>query len=245
MEETASHPQEASADQMFPLQTGRVTSSIPRGSSAENTTPVPKHQADTPATWVYPSEQQYYNAIKKKGWKGVDPSTIPYVLAVHNSVNEASWSKIIKYEADTHPAPPGTSFLPPRLVRFLGRPTALSPKAFVNTYLLGYTRPFDRHDWVVERTRPVYPHERLVAKVTGEDLPASGTVREETRFVIDFYTGQGGTGAGGGGAGGGGDNVNMFLDVRPALDSFTNFLEKFGLGSGDGAGEGKGGTSNA
>lgn len=38
----------------------------------------------------------------------------------------------------------------PRLHSFLGLSQTLSPKARFNT-LLGYTAPFDRHDWVVDR----------------------------------------------------------------------------------------------
>lgn len=38
----------------------------------------------------------------------------------------------------------------PRLKRFMGRPTQLSPKARLLN-LLGYKLPFDRHDWVVDR----------------------------------------------------------------------------------------------
>jgi cytochrome c heme-lyase len=53
----------------------------------------------------------------------------------------------------------------PRLHSFLGLSTTLSPKARINTWL-GYTAPFDRHDWVVDRC---------------------GTRIE---YVIDFYAGK-------------------------------------------------------
>jgi len=53
----------------------------------------------------------------------------------------------------------------PRLVSFVGRPRDRTPKAWVMT-ALGYTPPFDRHDWVVDRC---------------------GT---HVRYVIDFYTGK-------------------------------------------------------
>lgn len=48
---------------------------------------------------------------------------------------------------------------------FLGLSSTMSPKARLNT-LLGYTAPFDRHDWVVDRC---------------------GTKIE---YVIDFYAGK-------------------------------------------------------
>jgi cytochrome c heme-lyase len=53
----------------------------------------------------------------------------------------------------------------PRLHSFLGLSTTMSPKARFNT-LLGYTAPFDRHDWVVDRC---------------------GT---RVEYVIDFYAGR-------------------------------------------------------
>jgi cytochrome c heme-lyase len=178
---------------------------------------------------VYPSEQQYYNAIKKKGWQNIEASTIPSVLAVHNLVNEKSWQKVLAHESlvghdvanddnASQSTAQSTAQPPPRLVRFLGRPTTMSPKAYVNTYLLGYTKPFDRHDWVIERSRPVYPHERIIGAVKGENV--GEWVREETRFIIDFYNGTSSTN------GNRVDAPGIYLDVRPAVDSVTNFMER-------------------
>lgn len=53
----------------------------------------------------------------------------------------------------------------PRLDSFTGLSSKMSPKARINS-LLGYTPPFDRHDWVVDRC---------------------GT---KVEYVIDFYTGK-------------------------------------------------------
>lgn len=53
----------------------------------------------------------------------------------------------------------------PRLHSFSGDAHAMTPKARLNT-LLGYTAPFDRHDWVVDRC---------------------GT---RVEYVIDFYAGK-------------------------------------------------------
>lgn len=53
----------------------------------------------------------------------------------------------------------------PRLYSFTGLSSKMSPKARMNT-LLGFTPPFDRHDWVVDRC---------------------GT---KVEYVIDFYTGK-------------------------------------------------------
>lgn len=54
----------------------------------------------------------------------------------------------------------------PRLVRFQGRPRDLTPKARIRSWL-GYTLPFDRHDWTVDRCG------------------------RQVTYVIDFYTGKG------------------------------------------------------
>lgn len=53
----------------------------------------------------------------------------------------------------------------PRLTSFSGLSTKLSPKARFNT-LLGYSAPFDRHDWIVDRCG------------------------KEIEYVIDFYAGR-------------------------------------------------------
>ena len=50
-------------------------------------------------------------------------------------------------------------------MRFCGRPSELSPKAWLFSSLGLSPRPFDRHDWVVDRC---------------------GT---EVRYVIDYYDG--------------------------------------------------------
>ena len=44
----------------------------------------------------------------------------------------------------------GVECAEPKLYKFMGRPKDLSPKARVNA-LMGYKKPFDRHDWVVDR----------------------------------------------------------------------------------------------
>ena len=90
-------------------------------------------------------------------------------------------------------------------MRFQGRPTDLSPKALFKMYVLGYTKPFDRHDWYVDR----------------------GDGSELIRYVIDFYSGNITTS---GDKDGGSSNpmmkndgrIGFHLDVRPSLDSFES-----------------------
>jgi cytochrome c heme-lyase len=158
-------------------------SSIPRGSvagaSAEEdpgllktgvADSLPRHQAGTTgedhSRWVYPSEQQLYNAMRRKGWSNVPETSIPVVLQIHNAVNETTWSRLLEYHQFTH--------FHPRLVRFQGRPTDVSPKAWFLANVLGYPKPFDRHDWLVEYYKP---------PVFGD---GQGRWIEQ-RYVIDFY----------------------------------------------------------
>jgi cytochrome c heme-lyase len=102
----------------------------------------PEHQPKDGNKWVYPSEQQYFNAMKRKGYNPQEDD-MPVVLAIHNMVNERGWLQVKQWEA-LH------SDVEPKLKQFVGRPKDLSPKARFLTFM-GYEAPFDRHDWVVER----------------------------------------------------------------------------------------------
>lgn len=136
LEEAAKHAQTPHPGQRLPLSTHRAESSIPRGEAEET----PHHQlgAET-SRWVYPSEQQVFNAMKRKGWEGVEEESIPSFLQIHNSVNERSWRLLREWEnADV------------QLVRFQGRPKDLTPKAWIWSRLLFQQEPFDRHDWFID-----------------------------------------------------------------------------------------------
>lgn len=153
LEEAANHAQEPHPGQRLPLSTHRSNSTIPRGKSDKN----PHHQRghDGAETWVYPSEQQVFNAMKAKGWDRVKEDSIPSFLQVHNSVNERSWRALQDWESNNPDL---------KLVKFQGRPDALSPKAWIWTNLLFQDRPFDRHDWYVDNG-----------------------VDHEKRYVLDYY----------------------------------------------------------
>lgn len=146
--------------QTKPLSTWRQQSSIPTQSSTpeSESSSVSNTPPGTEPRWVYPSEQMFYNAMKRKGWSPTEDD-MTAVVSIHNAVNERAWREITRWEQVAGGA---ASCGGPRLVRFRGRPKDYSPKArFLN--LLGYNLPFDRHDWVVDRC---------------------GT---EVRYVIDFY----------------------------------------------------------
>lgn len=81
------------------------------------------------------------------------------MVSIHNVVNERAWQHILQWER-LHSQECNC----PKLIRFQGKPKDYSPRArFLN--VLGYTLPFDRHDWYVDRCG------------------------QEVRYVIDFYSG--------------------------------------------------------
>lgn len=111
-------------------------------------------------------------------------SSISHIIPIHNAVNERAWSLIKAWESDSSKACGG-----PKLQSFRGLGAgALSPKARVKS-LMGYTQPFDRHDWVVER--------------------CGG---ETVEYIIDFYQGKQDPN-------GKPNSLNFYLDVRPKLNS--------------------------
>jgi cytochrome c heme-lyase len=210
IEASANHPQSPHPDQRIPLSTHRVISSIPRADESRGDEAIAAHQPMNETKWVYPSEQQFYNAMRRKGWNGIDESTIPQVVYIHNAVNERTWNHVRRWERELHNNPN------PRLVKFMGRPKDMSPRAFFNSYILWYEPPFDRHDWYVD----------------------SGDGKPPRRYVIDFYNGTSKTtrrspfsslldwvkpqqqsppli-----------SKPSMFLDVRPALDSPRDLLNR-------------------
>ncbi|CAM9119634.1 unnamed protein product, partial [Lampetra planeri] len=135
-------------DQPFPLPTLREESTIPRAGSSAN--------------WVYPSEQMFWNAMLRKGWRwkddDLDPGDMTNIIRIHNTTNEQAWLEILKWEAlHIKECPCG-----PTLVRFGGKAKEYSPRARIRHWL-GYELPFDRHDWVVDRCG------------------------REVRYVIDYY----------------------------------------------------------
>jgi len=126
--------------------------------AAPATTPETKTQTED-ETWTFPSHQRFYNAMRKKGWNPREED-IPYIVSIHNTINERTWREVMRYE-EFHADECKT----PKLLRFQGLPTEYSMKARLKSYLLGYVLPFDRHDWTVDRCG------------------------KEVRYIIDFYQG--------------------------------------------------------
>lgn len=130
------------------LPTTREISSIPRTSTHDN--------------WVYPSQKQFYEAMKRKNWNP-DASDMQTVVPIHNHVNELAWRHIMFWEKSHLEAAKqkcgGIS-----LTSFKGDAKKLTPRAWFRLTVLGEEKPFDRHDWTVDRC--------------GVEVP----------YVIDFYS---------------------------------------------------------
>ena len=170
-----------------------------------------------------------YNAMLRKGYADTPEDAVESMVAVHNFLNEGAWAEIIEWErrfgqgllrgweecaqgedgsitgamiAPSHQAQADTQ--EPRLLRFMGRADATTPKARMLQVLgwlapsqYGGSPPFDRHDWYVER-------------------PGVNGATREVRYVIDYYaappepTGE----------------PVFYLDIRPAVDGPTAAAER-------------------
>ncbi|XP_076146317.1 holocytochrome c-type synthase [Alosa pseudoharengus] len=138
-------------DQPFSLDVTREESKIPRSGTEKN--------------WVYPSEQMFWNAMLRKGWRWKEDNLAPHdmsnIIRIHNRNNEQAWEEILKWEAlHAEECPCG-----PSLKRFGGKAKEFSPRARLRHWM-GYELPFDRHDWIVDRCG------------------------KEVRYVIDYYDGE-------------------------------------------------------
>jgi cytochrome c heme-lyase len=71
-------------DQRMQLGLDRETSTIPRAESQDK-------------LWVYPSEQMFFNAMKRKNWDAKEED-MAVVVPIHNAVNEMAWKKILEWE---------------------------------------------------------------------------------------------------------------------------------------------------
>lgn len=133
------------------LPTEREISSIPRTSSKSN--------------WIYPSQKQFFEAMKRKQWNP-EAQDMETVVPIHNAVNEKAWLHILNWErANYQEAQIKCGGI--KLTSFKGDLKKLTPRAWFNSTILGYEKPFDRHDWIIDRC---------------------GT---EVDYVIDFYGGNG------------------------------------------------------
>lgn len=73
-----------SPHQTIALPLDRETSTIPKGDGAGN--------------WEYPSPQQMYNAMLRKGYTDTPQDAVEAMVAVHNFLNEGAWGEIREWE---------------------------------------------------------------------------------------------------------------------------------------------------
>lgn len=181
--------------QKVKLPTTRTVSSIPRGTLSSDDTKQPPAEGEIRGggaygdgeKWEYPSPQQFYNALKKKGWETPEDQ-IETMVDIHNFLNEGAWEQVLEWEKTYH----CECSEPRSLMKFQGRPRDISPKARMNMWFFGAQRPFDRHDWTIDRCG------------------------RRVRYIIDYYS-----------APDENEDTPVFhLDVRPALDSPSAFLDR-------------------
>lgn len=143
--------QERAPNQTVDLPVEREISSIPRG--------------DSDSKWEYPSPQQMYNAMLRKGYTDTPQDAVESMVAVHNFLNEGAWDEIVGWERvfsnglkqGWDKCKRGEENIAidalrdevmgntneesaPRLVRFQGRPKDLTPKAQI-LQALGWLYP--------------------------------------------------------------------------------------------------------
>ncbi|KAI1799885.1 cytochrome c/c1 heme-lyase [Daldinia bambusicola] len=191
-------------DQTHALPTSREPSTIPRG--------------DGDGNWEYPSPQQMYNALLRKGYTDTDVTAVESMVSVHNFLNEGAWAEIMDWEkrfagglkkgwrlcsrgehnfenmAKKYGYDKEIENLSPSLVRFQGRPKDMTPKATM-FQVMGWIYP-----GAFGTEPPFDRHDWYVSRdVDGQ--------RKEVRYIIDYYSGPPEPT---------GEPV-FFLDVRPAM----------------------------
>jgi cytochrome c heme-lyase len=88
--------------QVLELPLDRTISSIPRaaGSTYGPAGPVSgaAQPTEAPSKWEYPSPQQFYNALIRKGWETPEEH-VQTMVHIHNFLNEEAWLEVLKWEA--------------------------------------------------------------------------------------------------------------------------------------------------
>jgi cytochrome c heme-lyase len=87
-------PQSPSPNQRSSLSLERTESSIPRSPSPDGTA--------VPPRWEYPSPQQFYNALVRKGWETPEEH-VETMVDIHNFLNEQAWQEVMKWETMNDP----------------------------------------------------------------------------------------------------------------------------------------------
>ncbi|CAD7970458.1 unnamed protein product [Amoebophrya sp. A25] len=125
---------------------------------------IPKTGEDQGTTWVYPSPQQFYNALRRRGKVDEEDelekdNTMDAIVFAHNVTNERTWEEILDWERMHMDRCKN-----PTLLSFVGKSEELSLGGHFSSYFRSRGAPFDRHDWVVDRCG-----------------------LEKVRYIIDYY----------------------------------------------------------
>lgn len=212
--------QKRAEGQTVALPVERETSTIPKGDGG---------------LWEYPSPQQMYNAMLRKGYTDTPQDAVESMVAVHNFLNEGAWAEIVEWErrfsrglahgwaqcrrgeegslasATLGPRWDDREIEEPKLVRFTGRPGELTPKAQMLQLLSrAYPKKF-------ESEPPFDRHDWYVKRCNKEGIC------KEVRYVIDYYSGPPEPT---------GEPV-FYLDVRPAVDTPSAAVERLMRWGGD------------
>jgi cytochrome c heme-lyase len=142
--------QDKAENQTIALPTEREPSTIPKGDGQGN--------------WEYPSPQQMYNALLRKGYTDTDATAVESMVSVHNFLNEGAWAEIVEWErrfgrglakgwemckkgeqgsmaGAKHAAGANEDEVTqPKLIRFQGRPKEMTPKATI-LQIMGWVYP--------------------------------------------------------------------------------------------------------
>ncbi|KAG5462081.1 MAG: cytochrome c/c1 heme-lyase [Olpidium bornovanus] len=75
-----------------------ATTASATGPLDDASSPSGKKKNDASRVWVYPSEQMFFNAMRRKSW---DPreEDMKVVVPIHNAVNERCWKEILEWES--------------------------------------------------------------------------------------------------------------------------------------------------
>ena len=223
-------------NQNYALPTSRDESTIPKGSGDGN--------------WEYPSPQQMYNALLRKGYTDTDITAVESMVAVHNFLNEGAWAEIVEWERrfgkglsrgwdvskrGEENAPMALRRIEaaeggpeqPTLIRFQGRPKDMTPKAAM-LQVMGWLYPA-KFEWV-HKLQILHDvdsdhDDRTEPPFDRHDWFVSRKVNgesKEVRYVIDYYSGPPEPT---------GEPV-FYLDVRPAMTP-TGAVERLMRWGGD------------
>ena len=219
-----------------PLNNMFMTLSNERAETQTQDLPLSREQSTIPkgdgSLWEYPSPQQMYNAMLRKGYTDTPVDAVESMVSVHNFLNEGAWAEIMGWERrfsrglsegykvcakgeenanqalGTEDPFDTTTWTdkdipPPKLLRFTGRPTEPTPKSQILQWA-GWAWPSK-----YSSPPPFDRHDWFVQRCDEKGCA-------EVRYVIDYYEGEPEPT---------GEPV-FFLDVRPAIDGPRSAAER-------------------